>query len=338
MAPRPSRPPTLVLLAAAALALAGCQDEPITRYTAPHEPGSVPRGRGQRVLAAAVKQGDRAWFFKLVGPADAVARHRAEFDDFLAAVTFSETNKERPVSWQRLPDGWRKVESKERLRYATFRLGPDEAPLEASVVMLPGGGSDLDNVNRWRRNDLGLPNIAEEDLAKNTRPVKVGGLAGILADMDNPLGVSFKAPDGWEPGGNVPFSHAVFVVPAPTSWWTNRRQPAVRVSVSGLPRQKLVENADRWSQQVGLGPVTSPEDVKGLSRLRVADEDRDYLDLAGPAQRVLAVLVNRDADDGVVTWVFTMRGPADVVGKNKEAFEAFVRSAQFNDGGGDDGQ
>jgi hypothetical protein len=347
MAHRPSRPPTLALLAAAALALAGCQDEPITRAKVPKEPGLVPLGRGLRVVAAMVKQDDATWFFKLLGPEAAVARHKAEFESFLKTVSFTPKDKEKPIAW-RLPEGWREVPGKSELRFATFRLGPDEAPLEVTVVPFAGeAGGELANVNRWRSLDLGLNDIGQDELDRIAERLKVGGAPATLVDMPVPLSLSFAVPQSWEPGGNLPpGGHAPPGIVRPNAVYVVRDgKESARVTVLGMTHQKLVPNADRWSKMVGLGPVARPEDVKGLAQIAVAGRECDYLDLTGPAvgeaqaRRILGVLCDRDGEDGYVTWVFRMEGPAGLVGTNKEAFEAFVRSVSFSDGGGpDDGK
>ena len=62
----------------------------------------------------------------------------------------------------------------------------------------------------------------------------------------------------------------------------------------------------------------------------------DYLDLVGPgtgsekATRMLAVSLPHDDH----TWFFKMIGPAELVGKQKAAFEVFVKSVKFDGGKG----
>jgi hypothetical protein len=63
--------------------------------------------------------------------------------------------------------------------------------------------------------------------------------------------------------------------------------------------------------------------------MNVDGEHGGYVDLTGPesagASRILAVMVQRDGS----TWFFKMRGPADLVGRQKNSFEAFVGSVRF---------
>ena len=91
----------------------GCQDQPqVDSYTA--ERTSPPRPpldaravleKHDHILVAIVPQGDKAWFFKLVGKAPAIGRQRETFDDFLATVQLADTLAETP-SWE-LPEGWK---------------------------------------------------------------------------------------------------------------------------------------------------------------------------------------------------------------------------------------
>src|SRR5947208_6893617 len=47
------------------------------------------------------------------------------------------------------------------MRYASFNAGGNNDKIDISVVMFPGdGGSDVDNVNRWR-GQIGLPPMSE---------------------------------------------------------------------------------------------------------------------------------------------------------------------------------
>ena len=48
----------------------------------------------QRILAAVVKQDDRTWFFKMMGPADLVAEQKKAFEQFVESVRFDRAGKE----------------------------------------------------------------------------------------------------------------------------------------------------------------------------------------------------------------------------------------------------
>ena len=81
-----------------------------------------------------------------------------------------------PVSWQETARG--------EMRLASFSVKSENGQTaDVSIVALPGmAGGDLNNVNRWR-GQVGLPPIAEEELAKLAESVDVDGSAGVVFDQ-----------------------------------------------------------------------------------------------------------------------------------------------------------
>ncbi len=57
-----------------------------------------------RMLAAIVPHGDTAWFFKLSGPVEAVAKHAETFQSLIQSVSFPKSGGGKPT-WK-LPEGW----------------------------------------------------------------------------------------------------------------------------------------------------------------------------------------------------------------------------------------
>ncbi len=43
-------------------------------------------GAEKRILGAIIVRGDRAWFFKMIGPPDDVGKHKAEFEAFVKSL------------------------------------------------------------------------------------------------------------------------------------------------------------------------------------------------------------------------------------------------------------
>src|SRR5690606_15948130 len=108
----------LCLLVATALPLlAGCsRAEPITRYTIDTE--VPPQLQSQdRMLAAMVPHGSNVWFFKLVGPAEAVRSVADPLRSFVQEIRFQQ---DQPV-WD-LPDGWRQRAAAGAMRFATIDI------------------------------------------------------------------------------------------------------------------------------------------------------------------------------------------------------------------------
>src|SRR5687768_4371363 len=111
----------LLLAAGAPLLVTGCgRDETVRSYTVP-----VDR---QRMLAAIVREGDEAWFFKLKGPAKDVAKVDPSVRKFLQSVSFRNAE---PV-WT-LPEDWTREDA--GMRFATLKL-PGSPPLELTVHKL----------------------------------------------------------------------------------------------------------------------------------------------------------------------------------------------------------
>jgi hypothetical protein len=173
MARKPSRgSPWLVC--AALLGVAGCQEqEQIRSYTVSKEP--LPR-----MLAVMVPRERDVWFFKLMGPEQAVGEQVKVFDHFVELIRFTEKERE-PIKWT-VPEGWRQLPAAGG-RYATLRLEGKGSPLEITVTQLPPGAKDpRTNIDRWR-GQLGLDPIDDVELKKLVGNVKVDGVKGTRVDF-----------------------------------------------------------------------------------------------------------------------------------------------------------
>jgi hypothetical protein len=138
--------------------------------------------------------------------------------------------------------------------------------------------------------------------------------------------IDYRAPDGWQPDSDPSgMSVAAFGISA--------GDERARMTVTPLAGAAggLVQNVNRWRGQIGLPPV-EPDGLGEIVRnIEVAGVEAQYVDLVGPdapggAQRILGVV----AVAGSTTWFFKMTGSAELVGKQKEAFESFVRSVRFD--------
>ena len=349
-----------LLCVVSAVLLAGCQDDEIRRYQVP-KPETLPQGPSHvektvRLLAAIIPRGDKTWFVKLAGPTATVQTSEAEFDRFIQSMHFKDQDRE-PVQWT-TPEGWKSAPAVPG-RHATFYLGPRDSPLEVTVHALGAEAKDvLANVNRWRKLELGLGPIRDDKLEEVTKPLKVDGVAATRVDMmgpgtgkskkktpflrDHPVVadgdagqpvLNFKAPEGWKekkPDASVGQMAAFQVV-----------EGSATADVSITPAGgSLLANVNRWRSQIGLDPVDGDQLKKQFRETEVAGVAGAFIELVGPAsagaarQSILGVIFLR----GQQAWFIKMKGPADLVAKQKPAFEAFVRSVEFagNRGGKDE--
>jgi hypothetical protein len=337
----------------------GCEKDEIRHYQAPNL--EIPAGAAAaapvpaRMLAAIFPQPekDRTWFFKLTGPPDEVEKYKDEYEHFIQSVRF--TKKGDPPVTYTVPKGWQR-EQGDAMRFATFRFGSPDKPLELSVTQLGREAEKLlANVNRWR-DQLGLPPIDEGQLSKQIREMDVDGVKATLVELTGLMAVksrmnapfakrqppprekpdkepqpaaslplTYQTPPGWkEVTANDGISLAVFQIEE------GNKMPA-RVTISAAGGGSAA-NVNRWRAQVGLEPVSESQIQKDLRPIDVGGSEGQYVDLTGPESaggfRILAVMVPKEN----VTWFFKMRGPADLVGRQKSAFESFVGSVRFTGG------
>ena len=129
-----------------------------------------------RMLAAILPAGDRAWFFKLVGPLAAVDWRAEEVHKFFTSIRLGDDG--RPT-WELPAADWQE-EQGGGMRAATIRIPADGERLELSVI--PAAGSVLSNINRWR-GQMKLPDAHQDQLAEFTREIKAGDATITVVDL-----------------------------------------------------------------------------------------------------------------------------------------------------------
>ncbi|PYL25632.1 MAG: hypothetical protein DMF37_04435 [Verrucomicrobia bacterium] len=117
-----------------------------------------------RIIAAIARTGSSMLFFKMRGNAELTEAQKGDFIKWVAAVCNAQTETRSPqmaampprqsglpqIKWK-TPESWTEVPPSS-MRYASFSA-PDGngGQIDISVVTFAGdGGSDADNVNRWR--------------------------------------------------------------------------------------------------------------------------------------------------------------------------------------------
>ncbi|MFL6520319.1 MAG: hypothetical protein ACJ8NS_08885 [Chthoniobacterales bacterium] len=165
-----------------------------------------PAKDGRIVGAIASDENGRA-FYKMRGNAALVGTEKENFLKWVSASrsgtsTSAPTNSttapppsdsQTPqIKWE-LPAGW-SPNPPAPMRYASFSAEKNGEKADISVVTFPGdGGSDADNVNRWRQ-QIGLPAIGEELLKPMIAAVHAGDVHVDMIDMSGP---SARVIAGW---------------------------------------------------------------------------------------------------------------------------------------------
>lgn len=353
---------TVVLLSFCVLGLAapGCHKEDIQSYEIPKavevkdEPdfGDAPRAR---MLGAVIPHGDEVWFLKLQGPEKLVAAHKTEFDGVLKSFRFVD-QKDKPVAWT-TPKGWTAQPETEN-RYATLVFDNKETPLELTITRLPGGGNVVANVNRWR-NQLSLNPVTYRDLPKVTTSVKLDSATAVCTDFVGVLkqSAAMAQAQGHPPVQDTPPPptpkervRPPFDFTVPNGWTALPNKgglPVIAFQVAEGPQNatiavtelagqsiSLADNVNRWRSQVGLGKATPEELKRDVGEFTVSGIRSPYVDLVGPKgdkEGPLRMLVAA-VPQGNSTWYFKILGPADLIGRQKATFEAFMSSVRFQGG------
>lgn len=334
--------------------LSGCKKpDEIRTYTVPHR--AAPQILLQRMLGAIIPNDKEAWFFKLQGPDDEIAKLEPEFLAFTKTVKI----KDKKVAWT-APEAWKKVDGGQ-FRFTTYQIpNGKEKPFELAVTRLdaPQGVDDTylqANLTRWR-GQLSLDPIDKADVSKVTTEVPVdGGKAlmvnfvgeasrsgsmgmgagvGPFAGGPPPAAAPEKKPDAPQAGG------ADFEFTTPKGWTPGKASAmrkaslavadgdlAADVSVFAFPADSndLLSNVNRWRGQVGLAPETADELQKSAKKIEVSGHTGELVELVGKKETILGVMVKK----GETAWFFKLQGPTELAGREKARFEEFVKSSRL---------
>ena len=148
-----------------------------------------------------------------------------------------------------------------------------------------------------------------------------------------PDDLNYTIPEGWKKRGADPkgFYVAAFQVTDDTA--------TADITITPLEGQGggVTANVNYWrTQNLKMDPLDEQQIRQILHEITVDGKQAQYVDLSGPESagaqrpRLLGVIAAR----GEKTWFFKMIGPADLVDKQKPAFEAFVKSVTLGESTG----
>jgi hypothetical protein len=159
-------------------------------------PKDADPAKNGRIVAAMLTTGTSTLFFKMRGNADLVEEQKADFIKWVAAVCDAQAESKSqpmaaippqdtgppPIKWE-TPENWTAV-SPSSMRYASFTAPAENGEkIDISVVTFPGdGGSDPDNINRWR-GQIGLPPIDKNVVTSRIAPLKTADATFSTADI-----------------------------------------------------------------------------------------------------------------------------------------------------------
>src|SRR5262249_48588530 len=159
-------------------------------------PDNADPTRDGRIIAAMMTTSEATLFFKMRGNADLAEAQKGDFIKWVAAVCDAQTrtgssqaaaappqtSSAPQLKWT-TPEGWAEVPPSS-MRYASFSAPADEGgKIDISVVTFPGdGGSDADNVNRWR-GQIGLAPVDANDVTSQIAPLKAGDITFSTTDI-----------------------------------------------------------------------------------------------------------------------------------------------------------
>ena len=138
-----------------------------------------------RIIAGMISSADSTLFFKMRGNADLTEAQKGDFIKWVAATCDAQVETKSPqmaamppqdagvpqIKWN-TPEGWTEVPPSS-MRYASFSaLAENGDKIDISVVTFAGeGGSDADNVNRWR-GQIGLAPVDASAVTSQVTPLK----------------------------------------------------------------------------------------------------------------------------------------------------------------------
>jgi hypothetical protein len=147
-------------------------------------PDNADPARDGRIIAAMVTAANSTLFFKMRGNADLAEAQKGDFIRWVAAICNAQTQTGAPqmaaapqtsnapqIKWK-TPEEWTEVPPSS-MRFASFSARAEEGgKIDISVVTFPGdGGSDADNINRWR-GQMGLAPIDPKAVTSQVAPLK----------------------------------------------------------------------------------------------------------------------------------------------------------------------
>lgn len=182
--------------------------QPVRLFSIVGSGSSDAAAAGNQILVAALRKEGFTWFFKLGGPAAAVAASRDSLKSFLSGIEFTAPEADTAVAstapfatapmqaqgpgpaasgspqakWQ-VPDAWKAQPAPQMVHSKWTVTGDAGASADVTVSVFPGEtGGLVANLNRWR-SQVGLPPSSEGELNALQNNFEVLGGKATLVDF-----------------------------------------------------------------------------------------------------------------------------------------------------------
>src|SRR6266704_3258441 len=159
-------------------------------------PDNTDAARDGRIVAGMVTTANATLFFKMRGNADLTEAQKSDFMKWVAAVCNAQTQTGPPqraaappqapnapqIKWKK-PETWTEVPPSS-MRYASFSASSEDGgKIDISIVTFAGdGGSDADNINRWRE-QMGLAPVDANAVTSQVAPLKTADTTFSTTDI-----------------------------------------------------------------------------------------------------------------------------------------------------------
>lgn len=158
------------------------------------EPENGDAKKDGRIIAAIAADAQSTAFYKMRGNPELTGREKGNFLKWVRSVRDAHAAGPAPekapgpddattpkINWE-VPAGWTPG-APSAMRYASFNAGEGDEKADISVITFPGeGGSDLDNVNRWR-GQIGLPTTDANALKAMIAPMATNEISFSTIDL-----------------------------------------------------------------------------------------------------------------------------------------------------------
>lgn len=324
--------------------------EPVRLPPAPQQAAEAVRSR---MVTAIAKLPSATWFFKAVGPVQDMETALPQLMEFFKSVSFNEQGQPQYAA----KAGWQEATARPG-RFQTFVFGPDgKTTIELAISEL-GPNQDIpSNVNRWRRDQLGLS--ALDDTAANASLDSLpyqggefllfdeigmyrGGMSGPAMNAgamnqsvptaetppptasDNKAAtppLDFTVPTGWSQSPNPMF--------AAVRLEHNDGDKKVAISVSEMnPELNKWETAlGSWLAELELPDLKAEQIEPFISEAAIDGQPGKQVKLLMPdaAKGIVAIRVERDGR----AWFVKLSGERSLVESSLADLEAFLKSIKF---------